>query len=190
MSGLTEVVESIFVTINSVPVDGGVEPQWLPALRWIVDKILPPALLAIAVSWAIPRSLERWKGRREHFYKTVDILRAQLQLLQFEASSYWLARYDKKVSPVQEERIEFLLGDVTKLVRLAAKSGAPSLYKDSEAPAVLALASLADAATGGDFRSPRRVADPNRSRAVTTASLHLLSLLADERWSFVSNASR
>jgi hypothetical protein len=190
VSGPIEIVESLSIAISSSPQPPSEPSWWLLVLRWLADKVLPPALLALAVSWAIPRSIERWKGKRDHFHKTVETLRAQLQLLQATSSSYWTSRYNGTLSPQQEEAIQFLLGDITKLVRIAALAGAPGLYESEKSEGVKALAQLVDAATGGNFGSPKRVADPGRSRAVTRASLHLLSLIADARWGFVSGDKR
>lgn len=160
------------------------------ALTWVIDKLIPPALLAIAVSWAIPRALERSRGRRDHFYKTADTLRLQLEALQPVAAAYWLKKHDVKTSAATEETIQFLVGDIGKLMRLASDAGAPNLYSSPTSKGVEAMAELIDAATGGDFGSSKRLADPSRSARITRASLRLLSLLADARWQVVNKGAR
>ncbi|GAA0645941.1 hypothetical protein GCM10009101_18900 [Brevundimonas lenta] len=157
--------------------------------KWLLDKLLPPALLAVAVSWAIPRALDKSKGRREHFYKTVDTLRQQLEALQPIAAAYWFKKHDGKSAAV-EETIKFLLGDIGKLMRLASDAGAPSLYSSPESKGVQGMAELIDATTGGDFGSSKRLAEPERSARITRASVHLLSLLADARWQVVNTGAR
>jgi hypothetical protein len=182
--------ETVNVVVASAPLAENAPSAIAITASWLTDKLLPPALLAIAVSWAIPRALERFRGRREHFYKTVDTLRAQLQNLQAAAALYWNSAHDPKKSQIDEANLEFLLGDVGSLIRLAAEAGSPDLYASPESPAVIALGELIDAVTGGSYRSKKRLPDLQRSSRVNAAALHLLSLLAQARWNVIDKGTR
>ncbi|WP_333611917.1 hypothetical protein, partial [Brevundimonas bullata] len=96
-------------------------PDWLfVGGVWFADKLLPPLLLAFAVSWIIPRAIERYRGRRDHFYKTVDALREQTLAFQKIGSEYWLTDRSGPEAKIRENELTFRVQQIITLMRLAA----------------------------------------------------------------------
>jgi len=144
------------------------------------DKVVPGLVIAIATALVAPWALERHRGRRDAVFRASDALQARLDKLYDKATEYWLRTYDEAKDPASEHQIQHLLSDVTTLVRQLQ----PDLFENADAQGNYQLAMLADAITGGEFRSRRRVADPERL-AVISQQIHVLTrfvLARRKRW--------
>ena len=157
-----------------------------PVTAWFIDKLAPPLisglLLTVVASVVIARSMERYRGRREHLTRAVDALRLQLAAVQSLGAEYWSAKLTVPKALAIEAELEFTLQDISAL----AKISAPDLWKtrDSEGPSL--VAELLDKVTGPDFGKPTHVPDLNRVREIATRAALLSAKLTTDRHRFMS----
>ena len=162
---------------------GGAIAGWSPSFIWFADKVLPGLFLGALISWLIPRAMERYKGRRDHIYKTVDLLREQVRAYQKAAVASWQAsQTDDTIGPIEAD-LDYLQKDITALMQLVTSVGMSGLWSGQGSPGVIAVSDLAAAAIGpqiglGNTRSP----DGSRVAQINEAALNLMSLLLQERW--------
>lgn len=157
-------------------------PDWLiQGAGWFVDKVLPGGILAFFVAWIIPRSIERYKGARDQFYKIVDALKDEVLAYQRVAAAYWLG--DRSRGKAHERRVEmeFRVTQINLLMRLAAEMSAPTLFENQSSPGVLAVANLMETTIEDRVRTksePR----PDKVAAVNDAASRLIELILTTRW--------
>ncbi|WP_156390785.1 hypothetical protein [Caulobacter sp. Root487D2Y] len=155
-------------------------------LAWLADKVVPPllssTLVAVIAGIMIARSLERFKGRREHLTKSVDALRIQLAALQKVTGTYWSGNYDAKKSAAQEAEIEFLLADISSLTNICA----PELWKDESDVGPMLVVELLSIATGEKFGASDRKRDVRRIKGVSLRAANLSSAVAVARSRYFS----
>lgn len=161
-------------------------PDWAFAFcTWFADKLLPPIILAVVVSWIIPRAIERYRGRRDHFYKTVDALRDQVLAFQKVGSEYWLSDRTRPAARLKESELNFRIQQITGLLRLASTISDKELYDGPGSPGVAAVSKLMEAATeagtppaGATPRTHR----PDKASQVNAAANELVALVMQRRW--------
>lgn len=172
-----------FWLVLCVLILGGAIAGWSMSFVWFSEKVLPGLFLAALISWLIPRAMERYKGRRDHLYKTVDLLREQIREYQKAAVASWqTSQTQQSIAPIEQD-LDYLHKDIIALMQLATNVGVDGLWRGPDSPGVKSVSSLAAAAIGppvgpGNTRKP----DSSRVSQINEAAIALMSLLLQERW--------
>ncbi|WP_156390803.1 hypothetical protein [Caulobacter sp. Root487D2Y] len=147
---------------------------------WAGDKVVPGLVIAVTTALVAPWALERHRGRRDAVFRATDALQTRLDKIYERSVDYWLRDHDAEKDPSAEHHLQHLLADVTTFVRQLG----PDLFEVAEAQGNYKLAMLADAVTGGEFLSRRRVADPQRLSQISVEmhSLTRFILGRRKRW--------
>lgn len=156
---------------------------WLPLGTWFADKLLPGLVLAALISWMIPRALERYKGRRDHLYRTVDLLREQVRAYQKVATDSWRTpQTDITLEPIEAD-LDFAAAEMVALMKLATAVGMESLWAGPGSKGVKAVSALTAAAIGHrPAPGVIRPVDASQVARINEAAVALISLLLLERW--------
>lgn len=154
---------------------------WTALGTWFADRLLPGLTLAALISWLLPRALERYKGRRDHLYKTVDLLREQTRAYQKLATDSWRQVQTRKTLQAIEADLDFIVSEMIALMKLATDVGMENLYGPGSAGAKT-VAKLSAAALGEAPAVGQRLADASRVTQINEAAVSLITLLLQERW--------
>lgn len=153
-----------------------------PLLSWVGDKLVPPLILAVIISWILPRALERYRGKRDAIYKTIETLRDQVHAYQRAAVAGWQSEQTQATADAIEAGLDFLAQDITALMRLLNDMGVPDLWGSQEAKGVAAVSALLSAATSGAPIVNKRKSDLSRVSRINDAAIRLSALLMKQRW--------
>jgi hypothetical protein len=167
------------VTINLLPFAAWVSDTATPwvgktMFPWIADKLLGPAVVAVVFTGLTNLVIERLKAKRDQSTKLCDALRTDASILQQLSSEYW-GRDATASDKIVEAKIMALQTEFIAGVKLLQTECDLTIASDDT------LASIADALTGGEFRSKGRKADDERLNASFTLLSKLRTNILEER---------
>lgn len=153
-------------------------------MGWVVDKVSGPLVAGICIAlfggWFIAQINERYKSRRDLYFKSVDSLRAQLEETIQVSYDYWSSP-QKPESVAKEAKLEFLFSDINDLTRVCAGA----LWKKDDDVGPLLVGRLAIAIFGNPhYRVANRLADSQQAAQVALAATKLASFVTEARASY------
>lgn len=144
---------------------------------WLIDKLLPPAIVAVIFSYLTNMFLESHRAQRDSLSAQVNSLRDDLLDLWRKAAEYWSHDFRLDGDILAAEQILLLEQDL----RFRAMEVASRLEGLPQDKMKMFLADLADELTSGDFGTIDKKAEPSRLPKLRKAVIYLRDALLTAR---------
>lgn len=150
-------------------------------LPWLADKVLGSllsgAVLALLGGWWFARINEKYRARRDHYSRTADALKANLDALVAACSKYWTLANPKERATLAPE-VSYRFGEVANLAQLCMGT----FWKSAtdQGPKVLGDLAVECLTRPGEAA----VADPARAERIAQLASRLSGLVAEARLAF------
>lgn len=139
-------------------------PYIVIVLRWLADKVLGPAIVAVIFSVHLARQNEKRKNQRDQQISLAIALRNDIDALQKLSRDYWSKGGQDSVL---ETHIMSLVADISEAFVVLNQHYSIDIDANTK------IANILDVVSGGDFQGKRRKSDVMR---VSESARHLRDL--------------
>lgn len=148
---------------------------------WFFDKAGGPLVAGLVLSfvggWFITQMNERYKSRRDLYFKSIDALRDNIDKFVDLSTAYWNSGHGQD-SVIQEAKLEFIFSDISSLTRIC--SGHLWSKEEDEGPKLVGALGIA-ALGASTYMSPSRTPDVRQIQRITVAAAHLSHFITGAR---------